>query len=474
MNRSAIQQAACFMGALVLLAGMTWRARAQTSEVSAVAGPKTNRVSLIDLPTAMQLAGARNLDIQIARERLAEANANRESALWQFLPSITPGVGYRRHDNLIQTVEGKIIDVHKDSYTVGPTLAAQVDVGDAIYKSLAVRQLVKAAEFGLESQRQDSVLAAALGYFDLAKAQSAVGVAQEAVRISQGYAGQIQRAVEAGVAFKGDALRAQVQLEKNHLTLRQSQEQQRVASARLAQTLHLKAGVELVARENELVPLALVATNAALDTLIVQAYSTRPELAQSRFLVDAARAARQGAVYGPLFPSLGAQVFAGGLGGGSRTSSDRFGESEDYQFTLGWRIGPGGMFDGGRIRAADARLKIADLNGQKLLDEVTRQVTENFMRWQSLGDQMIAARRAGQAAEETLRLTQQRKEFAIGAVLENIQAEQELTRARLDYLNAVAEYNKAQYALQKAIGHAPANANANANPANETRSKERR
>ena len=27
-----------------------------------------------------------------------------------------------------------------------------------------------------------------------------------------------------------------------------------------------------------------------------------------------------------------------------------------------------------------------------------------------------------------------------------------LTRARLDYLNAVAEYNKAQYATQKAIG----------------------
>jgi len=56
------------------------------------------------------------------------------------------------------------------------------------------------------------------------------------------------------------------------------------------------------------------------------------------------------------------------------------------------------------------------------------------------------------AADETLRLTQQRKEFAVGAVLENIQSEQELTRARLDYLNVIAEYNKAQYALRKATG----------------------
>lgn len=425
--------------------------------VCSVPAASTNGVAatnllVIDLPAALQLAGARSLDLQIAREKLAEAKALRESSVWQFFPSISPGFGYRRHDNLIQNVQGEIIDVHKDSYTVGPVIAAQVDLGDAIYKNLAARQLVRAAEFGIESQRQESILAAALGYFDLAKAQVAVGVAQEAVKISQDYAEQVGRAVDAGVAFKGDALRAQVQSEKNHLTLRQAQEQRGVAAARLVQTLHLEGAVELAAREDELAPLSLVATNSALDMLVVQAFSTRPELAQSRFLTGAAREAKKGAVYGPLIPSVGAQVFVGGLGGGSQTSPDRFGASEDYQFTLGWRIGPGGLFDRGRIRAADARWKIADLNGQKLADEVTRQVTESFTRWQSLTDQMFTARRAIEAAAEALRLTGQRKEFAVGAVLENIQAEQDLTRARLDYLNAIGDFNKAQFALSRAIG----------------------
>ena len=32
------------------------------------------------------------------------------------------------------------------------------------------------------------------------------------------------------------------------------------------------------------------------------------------------------------------------------------------------------------------------------------------------------------------------------------QAQQELTRARSDYLSAVAEYNKAQYSLSRAVG----------------------
>jgi outer membrane protein TolC len=413
---------------------------------------EANGVHLIDLATALQLAGARNLDIQIAREKFAEARAQNQSATWQFFPWISPGFTYRRHDNLVQNVEGRLLDVRKQSYSVGPTINAQLDLGDAIYRKLAARQLVQAADFALAGQRQDTILAAAQGYFDLAKAQAAVGVAQEALNISTNYHEQVRQAVAAGLAFKGDALRVQVQTDRNQLAVRQAQEQQRVAAARLATTLHLDAAVELVARDSEIVPLFLIPTNATLDALVVQALDTRPELKQSRALRDAARAARIGARYGPLIPSLGAQVFVGGLGGDSAGAPARFGESEDYQFTLGWRLGPGGLFDRGRVQAAESRLKIAGLNDAKVLDEINRQVIEAFTRFQSLSDQLTAARRAVEAATQTLRLTQQRREFGVGAVLETIVAEQELTRARLDYLTTAAEFNKAQYSLSKATG----------------------
>src|SRR5262245_42191826 len=64
----------------------------------------TNGISVLDLPTALRLAGARNLDIKIAREKLAEAKANHQSAILQFLPWVTPGLSYRAHDDLIQNV----------------------------------------------------------------------------------------------------------------------------------------------------------------------------------------------------------------------------------------------------------------------------------------------------------------------------------------------------------------------------------
>jgi len=423
-----------------------------STQASSVAPAGSNQVSLIDLPTVLRLAGAQNLDIQIARQRLAEARANHESALWQFLPWIGPGVSYRRHDNLIQDVGGQIIDVHKEAYTVGPSLSGQLDLGEAIYRNLASRQLVKAADYALETQGQDVILAAAQGYFDLVKAGSSIGVATEAVRISTNYSDQVQQAVSAGIAFKGDLLRVQVQTERDLLILRQAEEQQRVAAARLAQTLHLDPAVDLVTSEKEAVPLSLVDTNASLDSLVAQGVGSRSELKESRALAEAARNAKQGAVYGPLIPALGAQIFAGGLGGGKDGTPGKFGESEDYLLTLGWRVGPGGLFDQGRIHAAESRYRIAELARSKLLDEITRQIVESQTRVRSQADQLGTAQRAIQAAEETLRLTQARKEFAVGAVLETIQAEQDLNHARLDYLNALAEYNKAQYGLQKAIG----------------------
>ena len=53
---------------------------------------------------------------------------------------------------------------------------------------------------------------------------------------------------------------------------------------------------------------------------------------------------------------------------------------------------------------------------------------------------------------EHLRLSQERKDFGIANVLEHVLASQDVTRARTDHLNTVAEFDKAQYALLQAIG----------------------
>jgi outer membrane protein TolC len=407
----------------------------------------------IDLATVLRLADARSLDILLARERLAEARALHSAAVAQFLPWVSPGIGYRRHDNLIQDVAGSFIDVHKQSYAPGATIAAQVDVGDAVYKSLSSKQQINATARDTEAQRQVSAFTAAQNYFDLLLAQAAAGVAQEALGISTNYQEQIKRAVEAGLAFKGDELRVQVETENNNLTLRRAMEQERVTAARLAQILHLDASVLLIGENTELVPLGLDQTNATLDSYIRESLRLRPELDRDRALIAAAQATSRGARYGPLIPSASAQFFAGGLGGDSDAGSSRFGNQEDIIAGLSWKIGPGGLFDFSRTRAAEAHLRLAELTATKRQDEVVREVVESFTHLQSTKDQIAFASRIVAVAQEGLRLAELRREMAVGVVLENIQAQRDLTRARLDYATAISEFNKAQFALKRAVGN---------------------
>ena len=412
----------------------------------------------IDLPTALRLAGARNLDIQIARTHLSEAEADRQSAVEQFFPWINAGIGYHRRDGVAQAVPaGTISDAHFQSYYPGAALSAQVAVGDALYKSLAAKQLVHASDQGLEAQRQDAILSAAQGYFELARATAQVDVVGQALKTSQDYQQQLHAAVAAGIAFKGDELRVQSQTEHYQIAMRQAVEQRRIAAAELARTLHLDPRVELAPQQAEFVPLTLFETNASTDKLIEQALRSRPELKQSQAILAAARTDQKGTVYGPLIPSVGAQVFGGGLGGGPDGGPGNFGPQGDYTVGLSWRIGPGGLFDGGRIKASRARAEAAELSQEKLKDDVLAEVVTAITRMQSLSSQMELARHNLVTAAETLRLTRERKQYGVGVVLEDIQAQQDLTQARSDYLSALAGYNKAQYRLNKAIGGLPEN-----------------
>ena len=76
--------------------------------------------------------------------------------------------------------------------------------------------------------------------------------------------------------------------------MRQALEQQRLAAAGLAQIVHLDSSVELVPSEGDLVPLSLLRSNAALDSLVQQALNSRPELKLNRALIFAAREGRNG------------------------------------------------------------------------------------------------------------------------------------------------------------------------------------
>ena len=407
----------------------------------------------VNLPAVMRMAGARNLDIRLATERLAEAQARHQAVRMQWFPYATTGIQFRGHDGNIQATDGTIIDARRQSLALGAALTMQLGIGETYYRSLVAQRLGRAAEHGVEVQRQESIWQAVSAYLELTRAHSAVGITAEAVKISKNYAGQVAQAVGAGIAFKGDAFRATAQVGRNQIAHRQAREQQRIAAARLAQVLHISPQVELYPDDTAPAPLTFPGAEKPPADLARQALEQRPEMGMSAEQLAAAISESAGAKWAPAVPALRAEYFTGGLGGGPGDGGARnFKDSSDYAIGLTWRLGPGGLFDPSRKNLADAKTRGAEIERDKLRDEITRQVVEAHTRVRSLADQLAYARKTLEAAEQALKLTGERRAFAVGEVLENILAEQDLTRARLEYLAVVTEHNRAQFLLRRAIG----------------------
>lgn len=406
----------------------------------------------IDLPTTLRLAGANAIDVKLAEEGLAEARADEQQRTLAFLPVLTVGAGYKNHQGAIQEVGGNVIDVSKQSYTVGLGAGLELSLGEALYQKLAAKQKALAADKNVSSERLTRQVQAAAAYFDLVNAQASVGVAEQAVNISRDYGKQVTNAVGAGVAFKGDALRVDVQTRRNEVELERARGALKQASVNLAEKLRLDPSVTLTPADGEPRLIKLVNADTNVKPLIDKALASRPEIARELASIAALRAERDAAVKGPWVPTLTAQVFGGGLDGGTGSNTRGLDDSEDYFVGLTWKIGAGGLFDKGRRLAAESRVRQAELNEAKAREAIAAQVVSAAEQCKALAREVTAAREAVKAAEENNKLTHERQEFAVGIVLETVLAEQELTRARLDYLQAVTQHNAAQYLLQQAVG----------------------
>ena len=406
----------------------------------------------IDLPTVLKLAGAQGIDVEIAEAKLREARAAADSSTWALFPTISPGVGYRNHTGQAQSFAGPVSEVGKESVTAGATLFLSLDLGEAVYRRLAAKQTAQAAEHGLAAQRQQTVAQATLAYFDLTKSHHAVALLDDSVKTAKDYHAQLGKAVQLGLAFKGDEIRAFSQVSRLELRLRQAQDQRRADAARLAQLLRLKITEGLLPADDRPLPLTLVDGRRKLDELVKGALAKRPELMEAGALHDAAQHQDDAARYAPLYPTLGAQVFAGGLGGSTSSARRDFANSTDTYVTLSWKLGAGGLFDGARATGAEARLRQAQLAETKTRDEVVRQVVESQSHVTYLNQQLKIAEEGVRSAEQGYKLSLARKEFAVGIVLEALQSQQDLIQARLDYAGTVGELNKAQVRLKTAAG----------------------
>jgi outer membrane protein TolC len=400
----------------------------------------------------LRLAGANSLEIAFVREKVNEARARAQLAEERLWPAFGPEFSFRRHEDLTQATDGTFVDVDKQQTFLGLRAGLRWDIGEAIFSTLAASRRVEAADSALQATREGVLLEAAQAYYDLVREHLRERVAEASAGVSEKLAAELDVSFQAGRGFKGDVLRARVQHASSRLGILRAREGMKVAALRLGNLLRLTPGIELYPAEAIPQPLALVPPGAKDEDLLQEALRGRPEIREGERELEASRRDEDAATWAPLVPTLQADAAPGRLG---PVLSD-LESSEDYALTLGWRLGPGGLLDPGRRRLAQAKTRQAEIHVERLKQRVTEQVLSSLARLRAKDDQIKLAESAVRDAEEALKLNQERQAANIGLPLEVLQAEEALSRARLDYYMSVVDYNQAQLRAFTHVGRSRA------------------
>jgi len=392
-------------------------------------------------------------------------------ALW--LPTITIGGGYYRHDGDIQDSSGAIVNNSHDSLMFGLGsgigTSAVFSPNDAIFASLAARQTLSARRADVQAATNDSMLAVTDAYFSVQQARGNLAAARDATGRTEEIVRRV-KSLAAGLVPALEIVRAETELARRQEAEVFARESWQVNSAELARILRLDAASQIEPIEPPQLQITLVEPERPIDELISLGLTNRPELAADQALVQAAIARLRQEKLRPFIPSillrgdstpvggtLGAGVFAGGTNGDLGSTAAR----SDWDLQVLWQLDNLGFGNAARIRLRDSEHRASLLELFRTQDRVAAEVSRaaaqarQAVRRVQIADQQVRlavdsynknliglgqVRRAGELIQTIVR-----PQEAIAAI-------QSLAQAYSDYFGAVADSNRAQFRLYRAMG----------------------
>lgn len=432
---------------------------------AANSAPVPANVYPIDFPTALAIASGENPQVAFARQRINEAFAQMRAAEVLWVPSLRAGMNYNKHEGTIQDVAGNMIETSRGSVYSGlgaqavgagspavPGIVMNFHTKDVIYQPRITEQVLAASRQASRATTNDILLETALAYNDLLEALEVEAIARETLDNARRLGEITGDFARTGQGLPSDADRAQAELATRQIEARRATEGMQVASVRLARVLSQDPAVVLAPAEPAIVPIDLAPTHRSLQELVATGLSNRPELAESRFLVGAAVERLRREQNAPLIPSVLLGMSYGGNGGGLGSDIENYGDRMDFDAVAYWELRNLGFGEQAARNDARSRVEQARWRQVQVMDQVASDVAEAYAQVISRREQIELAQSGITAARESYRRNNERIQQALGLPIETLQAISALDNAQRQYVRSVADYNRAQFRLQRALG----------------------
>jgi outer membrane protein TolC len=435
----------------------------------------------INLPTALKLTNARAWDISIAAESLRAASAALLASKVLWIPTVVAGVDYQHHDGPLQSNDGSVANSGRSSFAVGFAPEIVFATTDAIFEPLVARQVESARRQQLQATTNDTTLSVAQAYFDVQEARGDLAGVRDTLRRTNLMLERIEK-LAPDLVPRVEVSRARAQLAHLEQNEESARERWNVASAALVRILRMNPTTVVEPAEPPHLTVTLIPPDEPVEHLLSLALATRPELAAARNLAQAAEARWREERFRPLLPNVYARGGEGqlpdtlavsGFGGSTGGKVGSLGLRDDFEVQVMWELRNFGFGNAALIRGRRAEADSNRIQAFRAQDVVAQEVVQAVARVRSAAARITRAERelkeAVQSAEDNYTGLGETKRVGGNIVIlvirpqEAIASVQALSQAYADYYGAVADYNRAEFGLYRALGN-PAQALASLPP----------
>jgi outer membrane protein len=321
------------------------------------------------------------------------------------------------------------------------------DGGQRLYNLRTAKSQIEAAEANRVAVKYNVALGVKQQYYAVLAAIES----EDAARFQMGQANEQFRTsiakVRAGVATRSDSLRGVIQVGNAQLALITAQSNKEAADASLTRLVGSEVPVTADPRsiqEN----MAALPDSAELAALA----KNGPAVLQARAELDAAEESRK-ASKAPYLPSLSASYSRTGSGTDKRfgLGDDPFSYNGRLSFSLSYPIFNNFSREEGVVRA-----KVAEINAQASLRDTQLGAQESLTQFIGAlrgASQRVAVQVASvAAAEEDVRVQQQRYNIGASVLLDLITSQAALAQAQQSLIQARYDYRIARAQLEALIG----------------------
>ena len=395
-----------------------------------------------------------NLGVLLSEQEVSHAGGTRWVALSQLLPNVNAYVTESR-----QRINLEAFGFSPSSFglsnVVGPfnTFDARVTLSQPLVDLRATNETraenhnVEAARHSYRSARDLVVLVAANVYLQMLASDARTQSARAQLDTSQTLYQQAQDLKQNGIVAGIDVLRAEVRLNGDRQRVTVFQNDFEKARLQLARLIGLPVGQPFaISAQLPNVPVP----DLTIEQALAQAYRDRPDYLAAQERVRAAEASRA-AAFSEQLPSVRVNADYGTLGLTAANSVATY----SFAGSVVIPIFQGGRAQG-RLAEADADLRQRRAEAEDMRAQIYYDVRAAFFDLDATGEQLQVATRSRDLANQEL--TQARDRFAAGVAnnLEVVQAQQSVTTADEQYIDALLGYDVAKAVLARSLGDAEA------------------